>query len=199
MANYPLRGLVFVVMCLLGPMRWRGSRNIPRTGGVLILANHIADIDPVVVQLACPRLIRFMGKSELFAIPVIGWFIKWFGAFPVKRGEPDRQALRWAVDLLKAGEVVCMYPEGQLSEDGTVQAILPGAALIVRLSGVPVVCCGIRGSNKVMPYHTLFPRPAFSWVEANWGEPRAFDKSSETEEIVEWVGAELRRLTGQSD
>ena len=97
---------VRLLFVLLGPIRSHDRNNIPRSGGLLILSNHIADVDPIVVQLACPRMIHFMAKSELFEIPVLKHFIKWFHVFPVKRGEPDRAAIKHAISLVAQGEAV---------------------------------------------------------------------------------------------
>jgi hypothetical protein len=74
---------------------------------------------------------------------------------------------------------------------------LPGAALIVRKAGVPVVCCGLRNTNRVMPYRSVVPRPGLCHTHAAWGEPRRFDGGATQEEILGWAESELRRLTGQ--
>jgi 1-acyl-sn-glycerol-3-phosphate acyltransferase len=187
--------LASLFFLLFGPYRVRGAYRVPKKGPVLILPNHIADLDPPFVQVACPRGVRFMAKSELFEMKIIGPIIRYFGGFPVKRGEPDRNAIRKSVELLKAGEALVIFPEGQLSEDGELQELKPGVALIARMAGCPVICCGLKGTNKVMPYGKLIPRPAFSMLEATWGEVRQFDKSATTEEILEWITAQLRELT----
>ena len=92
---------------------------------------------------------------------------------------------------------MCVFPEGELSQSGKLQPLLPGAALIVRKSGVPVVCCGLRNTDKVLPYGKIIPRPAFCFTHAEWGEVRTFDKSAKTEEIIGWAESQLRELTGQ--
>lgn len=194
-----MRGIVAVIFLILGPIRARGRYRVPREGGVLILSNHLADIDPVVVQAATPRRIYFMAKHELFEMKVIGTFMRWYRAFPVKRGEPDRQALKLAIQLLKEGNVVCIFPEGELSEGGDLLPILPGCALIIRQSGVPAICLGLRNTNRVMPYGSMIPRPAFRRLDALFGEPQSFDKHATTEEIVAWVDGQLRELTDQTE
>ena len=191
-----MRALCWVIFTLMGPFRALNRRAIPRKGGLLILSNHRADIDPIVVQLACPRPIYFMGKSELFKMPVIGWLMRCFRAFAVKRGEPDRAAIKKAVGYASLGKAVCVFPEGQLTETGKLQELKPGAALIVRMAGVPVICCGLRRTDRILPYGKVLPRPAFGWVSCAWGEPRTFDKHVKTEEIVAWAQAELLRLSG---
>jgi len=183
------------LLFLLGPLRVSGKRRFPRSGPVLILANHLADLDPVAVQVACPRPIHFMGKSELFAMPVLGAFLRLYKAFPVKRGEPDRGALKLAVVYLRAGEVVCVFPEGQLSEDGALQPLKPGVALIVRMSGAQVICLGLQGTQRALPYGAAIPRPAFRTLRARWGEPRTFTKADDVASIMAWAEAQLRELT----
>jgi 1-acyl-sn-glycerol-3-phosphate acyltransferase len=173
----------------------RGAYRVPRKGPILILANHRADVDPLLVQIACPRNIYFMGKSELFDMPVIGWLLRAVAAFPVKRGEPDRAALRRAADLLKIGEAVCVFPEGQLTETGELQEIKAGVALIIRMAECPVICIGLRNTDRIMPYGTLTPRPTLHHVSAMWGEPRRFDRSVPAEEILAWISGQLRELT----
>ena len=185
------------LMVVLGPLRVRGRTKLRVRGPVLILANHLADVDPIAVQLACRRNVYFMAKSELFEMRVLGRFLRWFKAFPVRRGEPDKGALKLAVTYLRGGQAVCLFPEGQLSETGQLQELKAGVGLIVRMAGAPVQCIGLNGTERVMPYGTQIPRPAFRTVHANWGEPRQFDKKATNEEILAWVEAELRALSAR--
>lgn len=187
----------WILFTVFGPTRVFGRDRVPRTGGLLILANHRADVDPILVQIAGPRTVYFMAKSELFDFPVLGRMIRAFRAFPVKRGEPDRNAIKKAVALLRAGETVCVFPEGELSESGEMLPLKPGVALIVRMAGVPVICCGLKNTNRMMPYGKVMPRPAFRWITARWGEPRSFEPHASAEEIMAWANAELCRLSAQ--
>lgn len=190
------RPIIKLVLWLLGPLRVRGGYRVPKTGGVLVVSNHISDLDPIVVQSACLRPLHFMAKIDLFAIPVIGRLQRAFGAFPVNRGAPDRAALRLAASLLRDGEGVGIFPEGQLAEDGNLQPIKPGVALIIKQApGASVICCGLRGTNRIVPYGKKIPRPAFGGVELVWGEPRTFDKASSNEEILGWIEGQLGSLT----
>jgi 1-acyl-sn-glycerol-3-phosphate acyltransferase len=189
--------LLWPLLFILGPVRVIGRYRVPKRGGLLILSNHLADVDPVVIWYASRRPIHFLAKSELFEMRFLGNFIRRCKAFPVKRGEPDRQAIKHAVKLLKAGECVAVFPEGQLSEDGLLQPILPGAGLIAKMAGVPILCCGLRGTNRIMPYGLTFPRPALGGVRVDWGEVKQFPKDVEIEEIVAWTESQLRNLTDQ--
>jgi len=193
-----LRALCWVLMTILGPLRRIGAYRVPKSGGVLILSNHLADIDPIVVQLACKRPVYFMAKSELFEMKGVRYVLNLFRAFPVRRGEPDRAALKHAINLLKEGCVVCLFPEGELSATGELLPLKPGVALIVRQTLTPVICLGIMGSNRVMPYGTLIPRPAFHTITATWGEVHTFSKEDEAETILTWAEAQLRQCTTAS-
>lgn len=186
-----------ILFFLLGPLRVRGKYRVPGNGGVLILSNHIADVDPIIVQLACMRTIYFMAKSELFEIRILGKMIRWLRAFPVRRGEPDRAALRKAVEYLKAGQAVGVFPEGELSEGGELLPLKAGVALIARMADVPVICLGIKGTNRILPYGSVFPKPAFGRVEASWGEPKHFEKGTPAETILAWAEGQFRELTDQ--
>ena len=192
-----IKVFAWTLLKVLGPVQNKGSYRVPRSGGLLILANHLADVDPIIVQCACPRPVYFMAKSELFDIPVLAKVMKFFGTFAVKRGEPDRAAIKQALYYLKNGNALVVYPEGQLSEDGRLQELKPGVGLMVRLSGATVICCGIQGSNKIMPYGITIPRPAFRKIPVVWGEPRHFESESSIEEVMEWASSELKMLVGE--
>jgi len=191
------RVAAWILFTLLGPFRVKQRSRVPSGGGLLILSNHLADVDPIAVQMACPRPVYFMAKSELFEMFLLGKVIRWFKAFPVKRGEPDRSAIKKAVAYLKAGNVVCVFPEGELSESGDLLPLKPGIALIVRMAGVPVICLGLKRTNRMLPYGSLLPRPALGWVEAAWSESKSFEKEATAEEIVAWAEGEIQALTGQ--
>ena len=89
----------------------QGIENIPEDGG-LICANHTSLFDPIVLAAALKKPIKFMGKAELFKVPVLSSVIRAFGAFPVKRGGADAASLRLAQRLLKDGEYVGIFPQG---------------------------------------------------------------------------------------
>lgn len=186
-----LRVFAWLLFLILGPVRVAGKKNIPRRGGVLLLSNHLADIDPIVLQMACPRLVFFMAKSELFEMPVIRRIIPLFCAFPVKRGEPDKAAIKKAVAYLKAGEPLCIFPEGELSQLGDLLPLKPGLALIIRMAEVPVVCCRLDNTNLVLPYGKLIPRITFRSIRVRWSEPLVFSKQDEPETILKAISERL--------
>jgi 1-acyl-sn-glycerol-3-phosphate acyltransferase len=135
-------------MWILGRQKTTGRRRVPKEGGLLVLSNHRSDCDPIAVQVACPRPIRFMAKSDLWGMAGVRSVLPWLKCFPVNRGEPDKAAIKHAVALLHAGECVGVFPEGQLTESGELQPLKPGIALIIRLSGVPVICSDSGGITE---------------------------------------------------
>ncbi len=128
---------------LYGPplrMRRRGQQNIPRSGPVLIVCNHVSVADPlVVVAGARPRRVWLMSKSELFANPVARWLITSMRAFPVERSKADFGAMRLALRLLRAGGAVVVYPEGHVSRTGHMRRGNPGAGMLAMRTGAVVI------------------------------------------------------------
>lgn len=130
--------------------RWEisGTANIPAAGAAILAANHASYWDPPVIGCATVRRVHYMAKEELFAIPILGWVITRLGAFPVKRGTADRAALRCAAGLLRAGQVVGIFPEGTRIRTGRLGAPNPGLAVIAALSGAPVIPTAVGGTYR---------------------------------------------------
>ncbi len=193
---FPLGKLIIGgLLRILGRFRVHGRGRIPKAGGLLLVCNHLSDCDAGVVQLACSRPIHFMAKSELFLMKGVGLALKMYGSFPVKRGNADLTALRRAINFLRDGQVVCVFPEGQVSETGKLQELMPGVALIVRKSGATVLCGGIKNSNLLVPYGAYTPRFTREPVEMTWGSSRQFAIDAPAEEIMAWVQSQLRELS----
>lgn len=140
----------------------------------MLAPNHIADLDPPAIMLSACRPLWFMAKKELFEMPVLGPFIGFAQAFPVERGGADRVALKRAETLLKAGQGVVVFPEGRLSENGELQPLLPGVAMLALRANVPVVPVGICGTNAILPYGRSTPRPTLAPVGVHFGAPLDF-------------------------
>jgi len=158
-----------LVCRLFGRCEVIGTSNVPETGGVLLCANHVSYIDPPAVGAGSPRPVRFMAKSELFRIPVLGAIISGAGAFPVKRGTADRAALRKAIEYLQVGEVVGMFPEGKRSMDGTLLEAELGVGMIALRAQVPVIPVGLVNTHKLLPPHSCILH--FSRVRIVFGPP----------------------------
>jgi len=134
--------------------RARDVRKVPHEGGFVLAANHWSNFDPwpLGIPLYPRRFLRFMAKSELFWFP-LGAIITAGGAFPVRRGERDEEAIATAVELCRAGHAVVMFPEGTRREKGFRKKHearwRTGAARIALEARVPLVPAAIAGTNRL--------------------------------------------------
>ncbi|VBB07961.1 phospholipid/glycerol acyltransferase [Lucifera butyrica] len=169
--------------------RWEitGRENIPAEGGVIIAANHVSLFDPPVLGCAISkRRIHFMAKEELFAIPIFGWLITKFHAFPVRRGVADRTAIRTTISLLEQGEVVGVFPEGTRSKTGMLGKAEPGVAMIASKVGATVVPAALTGTNKVFRDGFIFSR-----FTVKFGEPIKVDKAKADKETLDALSRKI--------
>jgi len=146
--------LSWPVVRFLFRLRWRGLEHVPREGGAVLAANHNSNLDPwpLGLPLFPRRFLRFMGKSELFWFP-LGVFIRAGGAFKVRRGEADKEAIAKAVALVREGHLVVMFPEGTRRVKGLRKKHEArwhtGAARIALEAGVPLVPAAIAGTDGI--------------------------------------------------
>jgi 1-acyl-sn-glycerol-3-phosphate acyltransferase len=146
--------LTYLPVRVLFRLRWRGLEHVPREGGAVLAANHTSNIDPwpLGLPLFPRRFLRFMAKSELYWVP-LRYVLNAGGAFPVRRGEGDLEAIRTAVELCRSGQVVVMFPEGTRRRKGLRKKWQPrshtGAARIAREAGVPLVPAAISGTDRL--------------------------------------------------
>ena len=150
--------LVRMLAPLFGGLTVYGAENIPKEGPVILASNHAAHMDPPYLSQIMDRQLHMMAKEELFKVPILGRYIRALAAFPVKRGTADRAALREAVDRLKQGHVLGIFPEGTRSQDGALGAAEKGFALIARQTGAPIVPVAIQGTNAILPKGAKWPR-----------------------------------------
>lgn len=142
------RLLAAMIVRVLFLARVTGSENIPADGPVVITPNHKSFWDGAIIAAMSPRPVRFMAKSELFDGPLRGLMLA-LGAFPVRRGQGDGEAIRTAVDILTNGDALVLFPEGTRVRDpeqlGTPRR---GAVRIAIEAGAPLVPAAISGSEK---------------------------------------------------
>ena len=140
-----------VVCSVFFDLKTYGVKNVPMTGGVLLVSNHQSYLDPVLIGVNVFRPISYLAKSELFENPVFGWFIRGLNAFPVRQGAGDVGAVKETILRLQEGGALNIFPEGARSEDGELQPIEKGASLVIRRAKVPVVPVVIQGSFRAWP------------------------------------------------
>jgi len=123
-----------------------GLSHIPDEGAVVLCSNHISLLDPPFMGTPVRRKVHFMAKEELFKIPVFGWGIRQVGAFPVKRGGVSKESIKLAIQLLRDGKVMGIFPEGTRKNSGGMGK--KGAAMLALKSGAAVVPVAIVGNYK---------------------------------------------------
>jgi 1-acyl-sn-glycerol-3-phosphate acyltransferase len=144
---------------------WSGAENIPAEGGVIVAANHLSYIDPLTFGhfvWETGRVPRFLAKSTLFEVPLLKYVFTGTNQIPVHRGTADAsQALSAAVDALKGGECILIYPEGSATRDpdGWPMRARTGVARLALMSGVPVVPVAQWGPQELWKYRTKRPHP----------------------------------------
>ena len=157
--------------------RTNGAEHIPQSGGVLIAANHASYTDIPLLGCGVRRRLFYLGRANLFPNPVLNWILRSLGWIPMRPERWDRKAFRYAVDLLKTGKAVVIFPEGTRSPDGNLQAGKPGIGRIVAEAQCPVIPVYIDGTFQVLPMGASWLRR--HPVSITFGEPLDFRQDVE--------------------
>jgi 1-acyl-sn-glycerol-3-phosphate acyltransferase len=155
LAYQVVAGLSWPVLYGLFRLRARGRENLPASGGYVLACNHVSSLDPWPLGLPLwpRRWLRFMAKSELYWWP-LRLVLNGAGAFKVRRGLGDREAIELALQLARDGHVVAMFPEGTRRAKGLVKKHEPrprsGAARIALEAGVPLIPAAVAGTDRLL-------------------------------------------------
>ena len=137
-------------------LRRIGHQHIPG-GGAILASNHRSFLDPWVVGACAGRPIYFFAKQELFANPLQAWFLNSLGAFPVRRGESDEEALATSRALLERGDALLIFPEGTRTRSGPLRVPRRGIGRLALETGVPVVPIALRGTERARRGFAILP------------------------------------------
>ncbi len=170
----------------------KGIENIPLNGPLVIASNHLSLLDPPVIGVAATRKVHFMAKQELF-IPVLGDIYKLLGAFPVKRGGADRTAIKYAIDLMLAGGVLAIFPEGTRSKTGALGKAEPGTLMMAAKAKSVILPACVKGTD-LKRQGKLWPK-----VSVFFGNPIYFPKDRPINkellhELTDTLMQEIKRL-----
>ncbi|NQU94960.1 MAG: 1-acyl-sn-glycerol-3-phosphate acyltransferase [Candidatus Omnitrophica bacterium] len=148
-----------VLLKILCRLEVKGRENLPKKGPFIVASNHASFADPAVMGAACNTTrISFMAKRELFERPIFGAWCKAVGCIPVERRSGSSGALKKAIQILKRGQVLGIFPEGTRSLDGKLQKAEPGIGLLVAKAGVPVIPVYLSGTAGALPRGARVPR-----------------------------------------
>ena len=153
---------------IVAPLRVYGSERVPLEGGLVVAANHLSWIDPPALGAAIPRTLYFMAKVEAHRVPGLGQLMRSFGAFSVRRGESDRDAVRTMREIVRNGHALGLFVEGTRQRSGVPGPVQPGAAMVAINEDAPVICAAIYGSYE-------WRLGSFKPVSVAWGTPLTFE------------------------
>ena len=184
------RALGGIVRVLLRP-RVHGLEHLPATGAFMYVSNHESWWDIPALGQVQPRTIRYMAKSELLRVPVFGRVVRWGGAFPVRRGEPDRDALRIVHETIEAGGAVGIFIQGHRQAE--LEGAKAGAGRCAVVEDAPVIPVALRGTGT----WRLGRR-----VDITFGTPRTYERGDRRaaqayRETADELMAEIRALHEQ--
>lgn len=143
-----IRPLGNLICKTLFKVEYEGLENLDRNGGFIIAPNHILEFDPLFIAMADKRLFHYIAKSEIFENPIVNKAATHLNAFPIVRGKGDMTAVNYAIELIRRGEVLCIFPEGTRSPDGTPQRAKSGVGLMARKTGADVIPTAIYIEDK---------------------------------------------------
>ncbi|MCA9420599.1 MAG: 1-acyl-sn-glycerol-3-phosphate acyltransferase, partial [Nitrospira sp.] len=172
---YGLLWILFNVLArLVFRFRTEGGQHFPKTGGVIVAANHASYFDIPLLGCAIPRRVFFLGRSNLFPNRYLNSALQRLGWIPLKTHRLDRKAFRHALSHLQAGEPVVIFPEGTRTEDGSLQIGKPGLGYLVAESQCQVIPVYISGTFTVLPIQGRWPR--LFPLRISFGKPLKFCK-----------------------
>ncbi len=186
--NFYVQGrlVCLIILKLVWRLRVTGRENVPTTGPLIIACNHVSNLDPTVLGSGMPRMVRYMAKRQLFAMPILGPLIRSLQAYSVDREGSALAAMRVSLAVLKEGGVIGIFPEGRRNVTGDVKE-KGGAALLASMARVPVVPAAIVGTERIW---------SFNQIRVTFGEPFMVErkKTLDGDNLDEWAHTIMERI-----
>lgn len=161
--------LVRIVLSVMFRLRYSGTGNVPRSGGVLVVSNHQSHLDPPLVGAGFPRQMTFLARVTLFRFSPFGWLIASVGAIPINREGSALSGIRATLQALQRGDAVLVFPEGTRTRDGNLGTFKPGLTLVARRAKVPIQPVAVEGAYHAWPRSESLPRSGD--IRVHYGPP----------------------------
>lgn len=133
--------IAIIPVLIMFPIKVIGKKNLPKKQGFVLTCNHYSNFDAPMIDAKLKRKVRFLAKKELFSSKTKSFFLKQFGGFPIDRGTTDVKAFKFALQTLKDGHILGIFPEGTRNKSGSeeMNEIKSGAVVFASKAGVPIV------------------------------------------------------------
>lgn len=206
MAYRIFKGVFGPILRVLFRIRVEGIENVPTRGPVILASNHLSFSDSIFLPLVVKRKVTFVAKAEYFEQRKTAWFFRLMGQIPVKRGggPAAMRALESARDVLDAGGVFGIYPEGTRSPDGRLYKGRTGVARLTIDSAAPVVAVAMIGTREAQPIGQLKPN-FFTPITIKFSKPMTFDRARAKandpkgpRRVTDEIMFEIAQLSGQT-
>jgi 1-acyl-sn-glycerol-3-phosphate acyltransferase len=178
-----------------------GLEHVERLGPCIFVSNHLSFVDIWALLVALPGSLRFVGKRELFRIPVFGTALRASGQIPIDRANlrAAKGSFETAGRLLRQGHSAVVFPEGTRSRDGTLQPLKKGAFVLAIATQHPVVPVAVQGTFGILPRGGIVPRAGRVVVRIGPPIPTAGLAYDDRDALVERAAREMRELLGSVD
>src|SRR5437588_4536173 len=203
MAYWLMKLVLTPVLRFFYRVRVEGLEHVPEEGAAIFASNHVSFCDSIFLPLVLPRRLTFVAKAEYFEDPKTAWFFRMMGQIPIKRGggPASARALAAATDVLQAGELFGIYPEGTRSPDGRLYRGRTGVARLAIENQVPVLAVAMIGTREAQPIGQVRLN-LFMPITILISPPLRFDDASADDHlalrrVTDMIMFELRRLSGQ--
>jgi 1-acyl-sn-glycerol-3-phosphate acyltransferase len=205
MTYWMLKALLTPVLRFFYRIRVEGLEHVPRTGGVILASNHVSFSDSIFLPLVLRRRLTFVAKAEYFDDPKTAWIFRALGQIPIRRGggSASRGALDAAAEVLRAGGLFGIYPEGTRSPDGRLYRGRTGVARLALECEVPVIAVAMIGTREAQPIGQVRPN-VFRPITIRLSPPMDFSRHADRareplvlRQITDEIMFELRTLSGQ--
>ena len=205
MAYWVVKAILTPILRFLFRVRVEGAEHLPKKGAAILASNHLSFSDSIFLPLVLRRRVTFVAKAEYFDDPKTAWFFRAVGQIPIKRegGSASQGALDAATEVLQAGGLFGIYPEGTRSPDGRLYKGHTGVARLAVRNRAPVCAVAMVGTREAQPIGQVKPN-FFMPITVKISKPMTFERYYDRaddprvlREITDQVMFELRELSGQ--
>lgn len=189
-----LRFLSGLILKVFFRMRVVNKKYIPKQGGFILASNHVSYLDPIALGVSCPRKLNYMGRDSLFTKRLFSRLLYSLHVFPVKRDSADISALKEAMQRIKRGDGLLMFPEGSRQQkNGVLGQAQSGAAFLAAKLNVPVIPAFVKGTEKALPKHAKFFN--LTKISVSFGKEILIERGAPYQEATRLIMARIRELS----